>query len=258
MNGCKVARITLSPRPRTVAAHVYGRGGWNSGDRASFSPAIAMICSIAAATAIFPSLVSLPICDLEAPAAYNTLVEKKEDQGHSESFRLEPEVLKAAEKEFAEIVGESNVSVDSEDLEAHGTPLYSYHRSSSLPDVVVVPRTTEEVSRVMKVCSKYRLPVVPYGGATSIEGQLLSLNGGISVNMTNMNAMLRLSKADHDVTVQAGLGYLDLNEHLVKEGLWFPLDPGPGAKVSVSLEENAAENYLLQITSSFYVGQCDS
>ncbi len=252
MNGRKVARITLSPSLRAVTAHVHGRGGWRRNDRASFfSPAIAVIGSIAAAAATFPSLISLSICDLEAPAVCNKSLEKQEDQGHSESFRLDPEVLKAAVKEFTEIVGESNVSVDSQDLEAHGTPRYSYHRSSSMPDVVVMPCTTEEVSRVMKVCSKYRLPVVPYGGATSIEGHLLSLNGGVSVDMINMNALLRLNKADHDVTAQAGLGYLELNEHLAKEGLWFPLDPGPGAKVSLSHEENAAENCLLKITFIF-------
>ncbi len=244
LNGCKIVRITtLLQRLRVVTAHVRRRGGWRCGDRVSFSPGIAVIGSIAAVTATFPSLISLSICNLEAPAAYSKSLEKKEDQGHSECFKLEPVVLKAAVQEFAEIVGESNVSVDSNELEVYGTPQYSYHRSNSLPDVVVMPRTTEEVSKVMKVCSKYRLPVIPYGGATSIEGQLLSLNGGVCVDMTNMDAMLSLNKLDCDVTVQAGLGYLDLNERLAKEGLWFPLDPGPGAKVSLSLEDNAAENY---------------
>ncbi len=259
VNGCKVARTTLSPSLRVVTSHAHGRWGWKENDRASFfSAAITVACSIAVAAATFPSLISLSISDLEAPAVCNKSLDNKEDQAHLESFKLDPEVLKAAVKELTEIVGESNISVDSEDLEFHGTPRYSHHRSSSMPDVVVMPRTTEEVSRVMKVCSKYRIPVVPYGGATSIEGHLLSLNGGVSVDMTNMNALMRLNKADCDVTAQAGLGYLDLNELLVKEGLWFPLDPGPGAKVSLSHEENVTETYLLKFCVCIFMLQRDS
>ncbi|CAN0047805.1 unnamed protein product, partial [Hapterophycus canaliculatus] len=75
-----------------------------------------------------------------------------------------------------------------------------------MPDVVVSPATTEEVVAVVKACAKVKVPMIPYGGATSIEGHLLAPVGGCSIDFSRMNAVTRLSKKDHDVTVQPGLG----------------------------------------------------
>lgn len=128
-------------------------------------------------------------------------------------------------------VGEEHVTTDDSTCEDHGTPRFSYHRCVRMPDVVVSPSTTEEVVEIVKICTKLQVPMIPYGGATSVEGHLLTPVGGCSIDMGRMNEMKRLSKEDHDVTVQPGLGYVELNEKLKEHGLWFPLDPGPGASL---------------------------
>ncbi|CAM9843689.1 unnamed protein product [Chrysoparadoxa australica] len=130
---------------------------------------------------------------------------------------------------LATIVGAGNMSRDLEDREHHGKPPNSYHHLETCPDVVVHPASTQEVSDIVKVCAQHRTPIIPYGGATSLEGQLLAPEGGVSIDFSNMAKVLRLSEVDHDVTVQPGLGYMELNEYLKQYNLWFPLDPGPGA-----------------------------
>ncbi|CAM9913382.1 unnamed protein product [Pylaiella littoralis] len=132
---------------------------------------------------------------------------------------------------LGEAVGEEHVSTDQGDCEDHGTPKWSHHRCPRMPDVVVSPATTEEVVAIVKTCARLEVPMIPYGGATSIEGHLLTPMGGCSIDFSRMDAVKRLSKEDHDVTVQPGLGYLELNEMLKGHGLWFPLDPGPGASL---------------------------
>lgn len=93
------------------------------------------------------------------------------------------------------------------------------------------PSSTEEVSRVLRLCFTYRIPLVPYGGATSLEGHTLAPARGVSLDLNRMNKLLRVSTEDLDATVEAGLGYLDLNEQLASQGICFPLDPGPGASI---------------------------
>ena len=83
----------------------------------------------------------------------------------------------------------------------------------------------------MKLCAAHKVPIVPYGGATSLEGHLLAPMGGVSIDFANMKEIIKLNRTDHDITVQAGLGYLQLNDWLREQGMWFPLDPGPGASI---------------------------
>jgi len=68
--------------------------------------------------------------------------------------------------------------------------------------------------------------VIPFGGGTSIEGQTLAVRGGVSLDFSRMRAVVELREGDLDATVQAGVGYVELNEMLKPRGLWFPLDPG--------------------------------
>lgn len=105
------------------------------------------------------------------------------------------------------------------------------HGRTGIPWVIVSPTSTAEVSEIMKLCHKYKIPVTPFGGGTSLEGQTLSPDGGVSIDFANMKQVLRINREDLDITVQSGLGYLELNELLLSEGLWFPLDPGPGASI---------------------------
>lgn len=126
---------------------------------------------------------------------------------------------------------EDQIELDKSELENRGKPWNSYHKSLRNPDVIIYPESTEDVSLIVKTCYKWNVPIIPFGGGTSVEGQTLALFGGVSLDFSRMKAVLRLNEDDLDCVVQAGVGYLELNEQLRARGLWFPLDPGPGASV---------------------------
>jgi D-lactate dehydrogenase (cytochrome) len=111
------------------------------------------------------------------------------------------------------------------DHHSHGE---SYH-APALPDLVAFPRTTEEISAIVRAAATRRVPIVPFGAGTSLEGQVLALEGGLSIDLTQMNQVLRVSVDDLDATVQAGVTHRQLNRHLANTGLTFFVDPGADA-----------------------------
>ncbi|XP_049932655.1 D-lactate dehydrogenase [cytochrome], mitochondrial-like isoform X2 [Nymphaea colorata] len=129
------------------------------------------------------------------------------------------------------LICDGNLTLDYEERDFHGKPQHSFHRAVNIPDVVVYPRTQEEVSKIVKACNKYKVPIVPYGGATSIEGHTLSPFGGVCIDMAMMKKIKSLHVEDMDVVVEPGIGWMELNEFLKPYGLFFPLDPGPGASI---------------------------
>ncbi|CAA7026833.1 unnamed protein product [Microthlaspi erraticum] len=126
---------------------------------------------------------------------------------------------------------EDNLTTDYEERYFHGKPQNSFHKAVNIPDVVVFPRSEEEVSKILKSCNEYKVPIVPYGGATSIEGHTLAPKGGVCIDMSLMKKVKALHVEDMDVVVEPGIGWMELNEHLEQYGLFFPLDPGPGATI---------------------------
>jgi len=97
------------------------------------------------------------------------------------------------------------------------------------PDAVAFPHTTEEVRDIVNICRLHRTPIVPFGVGTSLEGHVLAMNGGVCVDLGQMNKVLRVSVEDLDVTVQAGVTRKQLNEEIRHTGLFFPVDPGADA-----------------------------
>lgn len=106
----------------------------------------------------------------------------------------------------------------------------SYH-TPQLPDAVVTAHSTEEVSQIVKLCAKHHCPVIPFGAGTSLEGQVIPIQGGISLDLSEMNTVLHLSDTDLDVSVQAGVTRRQLNTYLRDTGLFFPVDPGADASL---------------------------
>ncbi|KAF5232057.1 hypothetical protein FAUST_8919 [Fusarium austroamericanum] len=143
--------------------------------------------------------------------------------------------IRAATKEFAALLGAGNVSTDQADLITHsGSDYQSYawtKEHAICSNVILYPETTEQVSKLMKICSRRRLPVTPYSGGTSIEGQYIPHLRGICIDFGRMSSIVELNKDDLDCVVQPGIGWMDLNEELATHGLFFPPDPGPGAMI---------------------------
>ncbi len=106
----------------------------------------------------------------------------------------------------------------------------SYHRGG-LPDVVVYPRSTADVVAVVDLCRARNVPIVPFGSGTSLEGQVVALRGGVSLDTTRLDRIVRLSVEDLDVTVEAGVTRKQLDAHLRPEGVFFPVDPGADATI---------------------------
>ncbi len=99
----------------------------------------------------------------------------------------------------------------------------------ALPDLVCFPQSTEEVSRIVDVSARYQLAIVPFGAGTSLEGHVQALRGGISIDMRQMNRVLRVSVDDMDATVEAGVSRMQLIKALENTGLTFFIDPGADA-----------------------------
>ncbi|KAK9122985.1 hypothetical protein Sjap_012587 [Stephania japonica] len=133
--------------------------------------------------------------------------------------------------EELEAICEDNLTLDYDERFVHGKPQNSFHKAVNIPDIVVFPRSEEEVSKIVICCNKHKVPIVPYGGATSIEGHTLSPSGGVCVDMTLMKHVKALHVEDMDVVVEPGIGWMELNEYLAPYSLFFPLDPGPGATI---------------------------
>ncbi len=99
------------------------------------------------------------------------------------------------------------------------------------PDAVAFPRTTEEVSAIVKICADELCPIVPWGTGTSLEGHAVAFNGGVSLDMSEMNRVLEIHQEDMDAVVQPGVTREQLNEELRATGLFFPVDPGANASL---------------------------
>jgi len=141
--------------------------------------------------------------------------------------------------ELERIVGKENVLTTPEALKA-----YSYDGTTSWirePDVVVFPTTTQQVSEIMKLANKEKIPVTPRGGGTNVSGGSVPWLGGIVLCTTKMNKILKIDKENLTATVEPGVVLQDLNIALAKDGLFFPPDPQSflGATIGGIIAENA-------------------
>lgn len=132
-----------------------------------------------------------------------------------------------------EVLGEPNVSTLEGNLKDHSGSEWSTHilSESERPFMILYPENTEEVSAIMKICHKRRIPVTGYSGGTSLEGHFAPTRGGVCVDFGRMDKIVKLHKDDMDVVVQPAVGWERLNEELAADNLFFPPDPGPGAMI---------------------------
>ena len=99
------------------------------------------------------------------------------------------------------------------------------------PEAVVYCESTEDVAAVVKLADRYAVPVIPFGVGSSLEGHLLAVQGGISIDLSRMNKIIAVQAEDLTVTVQAGVTRMQLNNEIRHTGLFFPIDPGADASL---------------------------
>ncbi|KAF2965966.1 hypothetical protein GQX73_g7605 [Xylaria multiplex] len=137
---------------------------------------------------------------------------------------------------------EDIISTDSEELHAHGYSEWSTVNPEGLPVAVAYPRSTEQVSIIARICHKYHVPIIGYSGGSSLEGHFSAPYGGISVDFAFMDKIIQFNKDDMDIVVQPSIGWQDLNTELSRmdSGLFFPIDPGPSAKIGGMIGTNCS------------------
>ncbi|HEY7609527.1 MAG TPA: FAD-linked oxidase C-terminal domain-containing protein [Alphaproteobacteria bacterium] len=99
------------------------------------------------------------------------------------------------------------------------------------PDAVVFAETTEDVAEAVRICAQHKVPVIPFGTGTSLEGHIGAIEGGVSIDLSRMNKVLVVHADDLDCRVEAGVTRKQLNEYLRDTGLFFPIDPGADASL---------------------------
>ena len=125
--------------------------------------------------------------------------------------------------ELAERVG-GRLSQSPSDLEGHSRD--ESHHEARAPWAVVRCQSVEDVQAVLEVCRRHLSPVIPFGAGTGLEGGAIPTRGGVSLDLSGMNRVLRVGQEDLDVTVEAGVTLSQLNSELGPLGLFFPVDPG--------------------------------
>ncbi|KAH3680426.1 hypothetical protein WICMUC_000357 [Wickerhamomyces mucosus] len=139
-----------------------------------------------------------------------------------------------AVEELKLILKEDQISKDFHDLESHSTNDYALHPPDpdQRPKLIVYPGSTEEVSEVIKIAHEYRIPVIPFGGGTAIEGQFISSRSStIIIDLSRMDKIVSYNKHDLDVTVQSGVEWQELNSIVGEDNLMIGCDPAPGALI---------------------------
>jgi D-lactate dehydrogenase (cytochrome) len=135
-----------------------------------------------------------------------------------------PLMARAATIESVRRLLSDRLSTDLSVRERHGKD--TSYLVANPPDAVAFPHSTEEVSAIVKICAEHKTPIIPFGAGTGVEGHILALCGGICIDLSGMNRILRVSTGDLDATVEAGVTHEQLNEHLSDKNLFFPVDPG--------------------------------
>lgn len=141
-------------------------------------------------------------------------------------------------QELINITDEERATQNAIILEQHSRD-ESFHKPA-LPDYVVLPKTKEEVSLILKLANEHKIPVIPFGVGSSLEGHIIPYEGGISLDFSLMNRVIEINAEDFLVTVQPGVTRLKLNKELKKYGLFFPVDPGADATIGGMAATNAS------------------
>ncbi|MBW1941499.1 MAG: FAD-binding oxidoreductase, partial [Deltaproteobacteria bacterium] len=133
-------------------------------------------------------------------------------------------------EEIKEIVGPENVFDDHVECLSYSRDM-SVHQG--IPDAVIFPRSTEQISDIMKLAHRDKVPVVPRGTGTSVTGAVLPVRGGLLLDLSLMNEILEINTSDFYARVEPGVVCMQLNNALAKDNLMFPPNPGSEAIATI-------------------------
>ena len=142
-------------------------------------------------------------------------------------------------EDLLERIGDrERVTINETILEQHSKGI-AYHAPRK-PDVVVFPKTAAEVSAVLSYANERRIPVTPFGAGSSLEGHVIPVEGGITLDFTMMNEIIEIRPDDFLAIVEPGVTRMQLNQALKQYGLFFPVDPGADATIGGMAATNAS------------------
>ncbi|MCX7314989.1 MAG: FAD-binding protein [Alphaproteobacteria bacterium] len=150
---------------------------------------------------------------------------------HSEApapARRDPVAIEAAVRALAAKFG-NRVVTSQAVREQHGNTITWIENQP--PDAVVFPQSTDDVQEIVRICAAHRVPVIPFGAGTSLEGHVNAPQGGVSIDVRDMNQVLSVHPQDLDCVVQPGITRKALNNYLRDQGVFFPIDPGADASL---------------------------
>ena len=142
--------------------------------------------------------------------------------------KLQKTNISKAIAEVGELLGD-RFSVAAVVREQHGNDMT--WNAGAPPDGVAFAKSTREVQQIVQICAKYKTPIIPFGTGTSLEGHIAALEGGICIDVSQMDEILEVNASDLDCRVQAGVTRKALNTYLRDTGLFFPIDPGADASL---------------------------
>jgi D-lactate dehydrogenase (cytochrome) len=139
--------------------------------------------------------------------------------------------ISEAREEFAGLLNPENVVSNINERLARSDTPWSPAPPSQIAALIVFPASTAEVSAIMKICSRRQIPVTSYCGGTSFHGALTAIRGGVCIDFKHMHQIIAIHPDDMDAVVQPAVGWEELNAALTPNSLFFPPDPGPGARI---------------------------
>ncbi|PHH87865.1 hypothetical protein CDD83_8306 [Cordyceps sp. RAO-2017] len=199
---------------------------------------LAMGVVLGGATSAFaPGLTSPPTAAVETEPRWK--VSGQRPVAAKSRYADRKTMLKAVDQ-IRNALGDDAVSMDETDLEEHGYSEWSTSNTDGRPVAIVRPASTEQVSAVAEICTRHRVPMVPFGAGSSVEGNFSSPLSGICIDLGAMDRIVAFHPLDMDVVVQPGVNWARLNDDIKDSGLFLPLDPGPTASIGGMVGTNCS------------------
>ncbi|ESZ93862.1 hypothetical protein SBOR_5759 [Sclerotinia borealis F-4128] len=196
----------------------------------SFSRSTVLLCSLASA--------AVTLC---LGYGYNSYLSQADPKIFGSPIKYaEPAVMLQAVQDIANELGDESITYDEDEILRHCYSEWSTSNSENRPIAVVYPKDTDDVVKIAKICSKYKVPMIPFGAGSSVEGHISTPCSGLSIDFVKMDKIVQFHPDDMDIVVQPAVNWVNLNEQIKDSGLFLPLDPSPTAHIGGMVSTNCS------------------